>query len=308
MKALPLGASLAIAALCAHPIHAEAAGLSAQGFETSFPEILLLERLNAAVRYDPAPLIEADWAGTYDRVAVVELASTQSRYALFEDDAARRVDVAIRGTANMRNTAFDLEFLKKRSEKLGIFLHSGFEKSAAAIYEDLRPRLKEGYSIRLAGHSLGAAEAIILGMLLTSDGYSVDKVLASAPPKVTDAEGWKRFAALRVLRVVGPFDPVPFLPPAGLLYGKDPYIQGGRLILLLDGEAFTIREGEDYDHLTEGVRQAFAEGKSLSVADHLLPAYLGLLLPKAKASVLVDEAEWEARATKADQRGEIKGW
>jgi hypothetical protein len=283
----------------AAPLRGES--LSAYGFDTSFSELILLERLNAAVRFDPDVVIEANWRGEYDRVTVVELPSTKIRYALFEDDARRTADVAIRGTVNLRNTAFDLQFLKARSEKLGIYLHSGFEKSAAAIYADLRPRLKPGYSIRIAGHSLGGAVAIILGMLLSTDGYTVEKVLASAPPKVTDAEGWARFPRLRVLRVAGPFDPVPFLPPRSLMYGKDPYIQGGKLLLLLDGDKFAIREGSFYDHLSEAAKTTFAEGRQFTVADHLLPAYLERLLLKAGAAELVDAAEWEKYAVSPEK-------
>jgi triacylglycerol lipase len=274
---------------------------SAYGFDTSFSELILLERLDAAVRYDPDVVIEANWRELYDRVAAVEVASTKSRYALFEDEGRRRFDIAIRGTANLKNAVFDLEFLKQRSGRLGIYLHSGFEKSAVAIYADLKPRLKAGYSMRIAGHSLGAAEAIILGMLLSSEGYKVEKVLASAPPKVTDAEGWARFAKLKVLRVAGPFDPVPFLPPRGLIYGNAPYIQGGRLILLLDGDKYAIREGESYDDLPDAEKGVFAEGRQFAVADHLLPAYLSRLLPKAKAATRVDAADWDRYAVSAEK-------
>ena len=258
------------------------------------------------MRFDPDAVIEANWRDSYDRVAVVEIPSTKSRYAIFEDDAHRRADIAIRGTVNLRNTAFDLEFLKTRSATLGIYLHSGFEKSAAAIYADLKPRLRAGYSIRLAGHSLGAAEAIILGMLLANDGYSVEKVLASAPPKVTDAEGWARFPALHILRLAGPFDPVPFLPPHSLMYGKAPYIQGGKVLLLLSGDTFAIRDGEYYDDLPDAAKAVLAEGRQFTVADHLLPAYLGLLLPKAKSATLVAE-EGEKYAEKSSAAAESRG-
>jgi len=270
--------------------------LSAYGFPTTIPELVLLEGLERSTRFDAEARIRADWADSYDRIEVVELPGVQNRYALFESSGRKRIDIAIRGTVNLRNAVFDLEFLKRRSEALGVFLHSGFEKVAGALYADLRPRLKEGYRIRLVGHSLGAAEAIIVGMLLSRDGLALDKVLASAPPKVTDAEGWSRFAGLPVVRLVGPFDPVPFLPPRSLLYGRDPYVQGGKLLLLLDGARFSVLPSSFYDDLPEAARLVFASGGHFDAADHLLPAYLSRLLPKAAGVEYVDPKDWERYA------------
>jgi hypothetical protein len=277
--------------------------LAPYGFDISASELIKLERLNAAVRYDSAHTIEENWRGTYDHVTVVDIPATKGRYALFEDDKARRMDIAIRGTSNLRNTAFDLEFLKKRSKRLGIYLHSGFEASALAIYDDLRPRLKEGYVLRIAGHSLGAAAAIILGMLLESDGIAVEKVLASAPPKVTDAEGWARYSQPEVIRLACPYDPVPFLPPHNLMYDRTPYIQGGKVLFLLKGTLFTVLEGSYYDDLPDAVKNASAEGKSFSATLHLLPAYLARLLPKESGFTFVDAVEWEGyeKAPKAER-------
>ena len=256
-------------------------------------ELLYLERLNRSVRFDPEATILADWGGRYARIEVVELASVESRYAAFVDDARRRVDVAIRGTVNLKNAAFDVEFMKRRSEVLGIYLHSGFEKAANALFEDLRPRIPAGYSVRVAGHSLGAAEAIIAGMLLSREGYRVELVLASAPPKVTDAEGWARFSSLPVIRLVCPYDPVPFLPPRGPVYGHDPYIQGGKVVFILDGAKFTIMDGSFFDGLPDAVGKAFAEERHFKVKEHLLAAYLARLEPKVSGLEYVSSAAWE---------------
>jgi hypothetical protein len=293
----------AIAALFARAAGAAAQGpdgrdLAPYGFDASMEELIRLELLDAAVRYDPAPVVEAEWLGRYDRVAAVDIAATKGRYGLFEDEKLRRADIAIRGTANLRSTAFDLEFLKKRSPSLGIYLHSGFEAAAQAVYEDLRPRLEEklkaGWSARISGHSLGAAEAIILGMMLEKDGYKVEKVVAFAPPKITDAEGWARFPSLKVIRVSRPFDPVPFLPPKSLMYGRDPYIQGGKLLFLLEGKAFTVIEGSYYDDLPDALKDALSEGRLFSAKEHLLPAYFLRLLPKESGIEYIAPSEWES--------------
>jgi hypothetical protein len=300
-SAFPRGAVAAALTLCSGIALQKAGALDFpdRDFPVTVSEIILLERLNSSIRYDPEPVVEATWKASYDRVTVVEIPSQKSRYGLFEDDANGRVDIALRGTTNLKNAMSDIEFLKKRSGRLGIYLHSGFEKSAEAIYADLLPRLKPGYSIRITGHSLGAAEAVILGMLLDRDGRRIEKILASAPPKVTDAEGWSRFQDLPVIRVVCPFDPVPFLPPRSLMYGRNPYIQGGRLILLLDGTEAAIVDSAFFDDLPDALRKARTEGQRFRVADHLLPAYLARLLPKASGIAFVDGANWQKYATPA---------
>jgi triacylglycerol lipase len=297
-----LGAFSLVFLLTASP--ASAVDLADYGFETSVSELLHLERLNRSVRFDAESAIRAEWKGEYDRVTAVELEAVENRYVLFENDALRRVDVAIRGTTNFKNAAFDVEFLKRRSDTLGIYLHRGFEKVAFALYADLRPRLREGYAIRVAGHSLGAAEAIIVGMLLERDGYRVERVLASAPPKVTDAEGWSRFASLPVVRMVGPYDPVPFLPPKSLMYGSDPYVQGGKLLLLLDGTRFTVISGDFFDDIPDVLRQAVAERRYFGVKDHLLAVYLLRLSPKAEGMEYVLPERWESFATPSGSIGE----
>lgn len=93
---------------------------------------------------------------------------------------------------------------------MGIRLHHGFERAATLVFEDVRPRLAPKLPILVCGHSLGAAEAIIVGMLLSKAGYRVDKIAASGPPKVTDAAGIAAYASLPAILVTAAFDPVPF--------------------------------------------------------------------------------------------------
>ena len=269
------------------------------GFDTTIEELVLLERLNYSVRYDTVDKIQADWAGLYDRISTIEIPAVENRYALFENDTERRADIAIRGTVNVRNAVFDIEFLKGKSPKLGIYLHSGFEKVAMAVYADLRPRLRSGYAIRIAGHSLGAAEAIILGMLLVNDGYAVEKIVATAPPKVTDSEGWARFTRLPVIRLTAAYDPIPFFPSENLVYKRDPYIQGGRVLMLLDGPSLTVVDGSFYNDLPEEKKLVYADGKEFDVADHFLKRYIDRLLPKSNGFSYVDPVEWDRYAIPA---------
>jgi triacylglycerol lipase len=276
-----------------------AVDLEELGFPTRFAEIIELEELNREVRFDSAAAMEAETASSFERVTVVELPSVRSRYALFENGRSGEAVVAIRGTVNLENAASDLEFLKKRSPELGISLHSGFEEVALALYADLKPRIGKDWSLRVTGHSLGAAEAVILGMLLSRDGYKVDLVLASAPPKVTDAEGWERFASLPVVRLAAPYDPVPFLPPRSLFYSRDPYIQGGPLLFILDGSRFSVVDSSWYDDFPDAERAAVSDRRSFAVADHLLSTYLARLLPKARGSEYVEPAQWQRFALPA---------
>ena len=287
---------VAAAFLLASAPPAAAQSLAACGFDSTVEELVLLERLDASVRYDPEPMIAYDWRAAYDRIAVVELPAVENRYALFESDRKRRSDIAIRGTVNLKNALFDVEFLKRRSPELGVALHSGFEKVAYALYADLRPRLRREYAVRVSGHSLGAAEAIIVAMLLSRDGFRIERVLASAPPKVTDAAGWARFASLPVLRVAAPYDPVPFLPPRGPVYEDSPYIQGGGILLLLGGSRVAAVEGSYFDDLPSAMRQVVAEKRHFDVAEHLMPNYLARLFAKEGKVERVDPAEWERYA------------
>lgn len=269
------------------------------GFDTSVQELLLLERLNGTVRYDTVEKAHGDWDGAYDRISLVDIPSVENRYGLFENDAQHRADIAIRGTVNFKNAIFDLEFLKGRSPNLGIYLHSGFEKVAMAVYADLRPRLRPGYTIRITGHSLGAAEAIILGMLLVHDGATVEKVVAMAPPKVTDAEGWARYAGLPVIRIAAAYDPIPFFPSENLVYKRDPYIQGGHVLLLLDGPNLTVVDGSFFNDLPEEKKAVYADGREFDVADHFLRKYLDRLTPKADGFDYVESAVWDHYAVPA---------
>ncbi len=72
---------------------------------------------------------------------------------------------------------------------------------------------KKTDTVSLTGHSLGGAEAVILAMYLKTEGWKVSRVVTFGQPKVTDADGSKRFRDLPVLRVVNANDSVPLVPP-----------------------------------------------------------------------------------------------
>jgi hypothetical protein len=281
---------------------AQTATLGTFGFDTSFQELLLLERLNFSVRFDSESRIESEWNTSYDHISVQVIDSVQNRYGLFVNDTLQRADIAIRGTVNLMNVILVLRHEKNRNAVLGINLHSGFEKTALALYADLRPRLDADYTIRISGHSLGAAEAIIVGMLLVHDGYTVEKIIASAPPKVTDAEGWALSPdTLPIIRFANVLDPIPFFPSRSTAYDSDPYIQGGDILLLLEGPHFTVKESSFYADLPAEKEAIEATGYDFGATDHFMKQYMTRLRAKTSYSVFVFPGVWTRYASPTDK-------
>jgi hypothetical protein len=133
--------------------------------------------------------------------------------AFVEVDEARGVQwFAVRGTANLKNVAEDLDYTKVHPPDLGVPIHAGFVEDARAVWSFARPRLRPGMETRLTGHSLGGALAVLLAMRLSLDGQPLDRVITFGQPKVTTEAGVSRFRDLPLLRVVNHDDPVPDLP------------------------------------------------------------------------------------------------
>jgi triacylglycerol lipase len=247
-----------------------------------FPEIVRLTKAYRSMRYDELPLIHATLDPQYDDLVVVDLAATENRYMLGTLASAKRHEVWIRGTVTRKNAFTDMEFAKRRDPRLGINLHRGFLSYATAVYADIVPRLRAGYEVVIFGHSLGAAEATILGMLLSSDGWKVTRVYASGSPRVTDAEGARKFADLPVLRIINEGDPVPLLPPRTLVSPLDPYVHLGPAVLLLDGPCYCMI-GEQYGDEALGPdawRTVSASGLRADINEHFIASYLERLVPK----------------------------
>jgi hypothetical protein len=259
-----------------------------------FPTLVRLSEAYRAMRYDSLPEIHAALDPAYDGLVVVDLPRTQNRYMLGTRAAEKRHEIWIRGTANTKNAFSDVEFAKRRDAKLGINLHRGFRNMAAAVYADILPRLRSGYELVIFGHSLGAAEATILGMLLSTDGWKVLQVYASGSPRLTDAEGARKFAGLPVVRIINEGDPVPLLPPRTLVSPADPYVHLGPAVLLLDGPYFCML-GERYGDEALGPdfwRSVKVNGLRADIREHFIPSYLERLRPKLAEPV---EVPWTDR-------------
>lgn len=269
--------------------------LSGVGFDISIEELFESLSFQRSARLDSQAKIEADWSPRFEKLAVRDLEKSENRYVYAVDPQRKRQIIAIRGTANLANALLDLESWKDKSPELGIKLHHGFEKAAKLVFEDVQSLLDPNVPILVCGHSLGAAEAIIVGMLLVKHGYPVQKIIASGPPKVTDIEGLPAVRTLPVVLVTAAFDPVPFLPPASL-YPKKPFAQSGPLLMLLDGPYMTIAPPEYYEAMGTAYKEVKQLSEHFDVVDHRVWTYCDRAGEKLKEFEFVPFADWVIHA------------
>jgi triacylglycerol lipase len=253
-----------------------------------FPELVRLAEVYRAVRHDTTAEIEAAWGGDYARLRVLELQATRNRFLVGSLASDGTQQIVVRGTANVVNALYDAEARMVWSEALGMRVHRGFSAMAGELLENVRPLLVRDKGIVIFGHSLGAAEAVLLGILLDREGFPVLRVYASGQPKVTDATGAALRVAFPVLRVSCEHDPVPFLPPR-VAASERPYMHFGREIILLDGRLYA--EALEHSIIEEQAGSAWgllkALGARAAIRAHLIGSYLEKLRPKAEGAVKV---------------------
>jgi len=291
-------AALAIALLVPGPLFSLPTKPSAAAAPATvdFRELLHFALLNASVRYETNEAIKTQWSRTYDNLSVVWIPKTNNRYLVGTIDSRKVQEIAVRGTTNLRNLLYDLRFLKSYNPYLGISVHHGFELMALALYQSIKPLLHRSYSLCISGQSLGAAEALILAMLLSRDGYRVERVITFGQPKVTDAEGAARYAYLPLVRVVDQNDPVALLPPANMFYRDNPYVQFGEEVDLLEGPYYAIR---DRDGSRAPLPGALVDNLTLSglktlLREHNIRSYVRSLRSKLTAPIRVPYGKREA--------------
>ena len=163
-------------------------------------------------------------------------------YYLASNDINKTHVIAVRGTANVDNALLDIAIKLIANQDIEVQLHEGFATAAASIYDRIKSDLKKDYQIRITGHSLGGAIAMILAMYLDADDFQVGRVVTFGQPKVTNITGALKFLRLDVWRVVTKLDVIPLLPPLDPMdiNNLDIYWHIGEEIILLDGAQYSI--------------------------------------------------------------------
>lgn len=210
---------------------------------------------------------------------VTTVKSVDVLYFLETDRQQNTQTLTIRGTVNKPNVWQDAEIELVKDNRLGINLHKGFRDDAVKIYADVKPYLKKNYSIRVTGHSLGAAIAAINAGYLHKDGFKVDRLVTFGGPKVTDKEGKKAVpSSIIPTRVVHDDDVVSMLPPSGFLFGS--YQHFGPEVILRDGRKYVYLPDHDANRLSIG--EFWRNITDFSTKDHHMSAYLSNIEEKVE--------------------------
>jgi len=255
-----------------------------------FERLLHLAELYDSILFTLLGGVQERWHGVYENVSVVDIESTDTRYFVGTRLGEAHQVVMIRGTANLTNLRLDFKVDPRVNERLGILLHRGFEEVALSIYADLRSYLDKESAVTLAGTSLGGAAAVILGMLLSEDGYRIREIVTFGQPKVTDEAGIREYEHLPLLRVVHRQDLVPRLPPPGV---EDETLQSfrhlGPEVLLLDCEYYCyVSQALANSPQMDRYWDDWDSGDAIrAVIDHVIYSYLESLRPKAERAVAV---------------------
>ena len=170
------------------------------------------------------------------------------KYIVLSDTSNKTYYISIRGTYNSDNAVRDISFSKDKSFRLGMYLHRKFHRSAELIADDLLTRLDKSYSIYITGHSLGAAEALIVSWYLDYSNFNVAECITFGQPKVTDSIGTRKMRGkINLIRIVNETDIVPLLPPEGT--HRNRYAHSGNMIKLLgDGKFCYLEEPDSLNH------------------------------------------------------------
>lgn len=157
------------------------------------------------------------------KAQVCDGSSTKAFIADWEDTCV----VSFEGTSNIKSVISDLEFLKKSvkwDKCSNCRLHSGFVDEWKSLETCVKTQLGNvgcptGKSIRLTGHSLGAALSGIAAVSLSSDGWKIAEHYNFGMPRAGDENFAKAFNVLggEYYRVTHHKDPIVQLPPDDLI-------------------------------------------------------------------------------------------
>ena len=182
--------------------------------------------------------------------------NTDVQYFIIYNHKRRLQAIAVRGTANDTNWDLDMDTRGVRDRKAGILMHRGFRTAAEAIYRDVKPRLKRGYTTYLTGHSLGGAVAAILGIYLRDDKVKLGGIYTFGQPKFTNVAGVKAYRNLPLLRVIYQNDTVVLLPDE-TKQDEQVFAHIGPAINLLSGPYYVYGSAQQTLQISQGSFRRF---------------------------------------------------
>ncbi len=178
--------------------------------EMSYREIYRYAEL-AKVAYLTSPELRHAFG---DSVFVSEFPKSKVQVALITESRTDVQWITVRGTSNPKNVFVDGRIKVIREPLLGLYLHGGFLRAAREAYDALQSKIDPGRELRITGHSLGGAVALILTGMFSEDpaGFHMGRTVTFGQPMVTDSNGVKVLKKYSLLRVVNRWDPVAILP------------------------------------------------------------------------------------------------
>ena len=193
-------------------------------------------------------------------------------YFIETDRERKQQRISVRGTANDPNVFQDIEVRMVRDKRLGIYLHRGFRDDTRKVHADLKPHLRNGYSMQVTGHSLGGAIAMVLSGYLMKDGHKVERLVTFGQPKVTNKTGATAFQG-NITRVANEEDVVPMLPPSDFHLGPGgAYEHVGPEVVLRTGRKYVYLPSHEADRVSVG--QFWRNASDFSARDHHMRLYL----------------------------------
>jgi len=147
-------------------------------------------------------------------------------------------------------------------------LHHGFQRDALAIYNDAIPHLRKDFPLRITGHSLGGAVAMILAAYFENQGYTVERLVTFGQPKFAAEQPSETILSVTT-RVVNDLDVVPMVPPHTV---ARQYQHFAIEVILREGQDYVFLNEHDADRLSIG--DFWRNITHFSTKDHHIDSYL----------------------------------
>jgi hypothetical protein len=236
--------------------------------------------LRSKAAYSPEEEIRRQFPNT---TVVKTVEPIKIQYFVETDPATKTQTVTVRGTANKLNMRQDADVKLVKDSTLGVLLHEGFRDSAQQVLADLRPHLLKDHSLRLTGHSLGGAVALIVTVYVDREGYKVERLVTFGQPKVTDDKTNHKYKKARqdykkITRVVRENDPIPMVP------ARSKYGHVASELILREGQDYVFLDAYDADRLSIG--DFWRNFGDVHLKDHSMEGYLTNIQGKIQGGAL----------------------